>query len=149
MKIVTIFTDGACKGNPGPGGWAAVMVYEEYEREIFGHCELTTNNRMELEAAIQALGSLKESCFVKLYTDSAYLENGVSKWLTVWKNRDWTTNGGHNVRNADLWKKLDFLASSHKVQVFRIKGHANIPKNIRCDKLAKTAAKSPQKAVAS
>lgn len=137
MKNVTIYTDGACKGNPGPGGWAATLIYGSTLREIKGGVAATTNNRMELQAAIEALEALKEPCRVELYSDSSYLRNGVVKWIEKWRARGWFTNGNHPVRNQDLWKKLDMVQKRHSITWHWLKGHADNPFNTRCDRLAK------------
>jgi len=136
MKRVTIHTDGACRGNPGPGGWAATLDCGTHHRELSGGAPATTNNRMELQAAIAALSSLKEPCEVAFYTDSEYLKNGMSSWLSMWKRHGWKTASKEPVKNGDLWHQLDFLASSHKVDWHWLKGHAGHPGNERCDLLA-------------
>ena len=138
MKQVTIYTDGACSGNPGPGGWAAVLMYGNREKEISGYVKSTTNNRMELFAVIQALRSLKESCDVTIYTASAYVAEAFLKsWITSWQKNDWKTNGKAEVKNQDLWKALLFEVNKHKVAFVRVKGHADNEYNNRCDKLAR------------
>lgn len=137
MKKVTIYTDGACSGNPGEGGWGAVLKYGPHEKEISGYEENTTNNRMELVAAIEALSMLKEPCIVELYSDSAYLVNAFNKgWVEKWKLNGWTTSGKEEVKNIELWKKLDELTKRHKVTWIKVKGHSDNEYNNRCDKLA-------------
>ena len=136
LKKITIFTDGGCLGNPGPGGWAAVLRYEELEREISGGEPATTNNRMELKAAIGGLSSLKEACEVTLYTDSQYLRQGITTWIHQWKVRGWITSSRQPVKNADLWQGLDIQTKRHKVTWKWLKGHAGHSGNERCDGLA-------------
>lgn len=132
MKQVTIYSDGACEGNPGPGGWAAVLVYGEKKKEIAGAEIATTNNRMELRAAIEALGALKEPCEVEFYTDSEYVRNGITAWIHSWKRKGWKKP----IKNQDLWKALDAAAGRHKVKWHWVRGHAGNPLNERCDTLA-------------
>ncbi|MDX2080785.1 MAG: ribonuclease HI [Terrimicrobiaceae bacterium] len=136
MKKVVIHTDGGCHGNPGPGGWAAVLEYGVHRREISGGVAATTNNRMELQAAIEALRSLKEPCEVEFYTDSQYVKNGVTSWIAMWKRSNWTTKARQPVKNADLWRDLDAQASRHRIRWLWLKGHAGNPANERCDELA-------------
>ena len=136
MKKVTIHTDGGCHGNPGPGGWAAVLEYGERRRELSGGEPATTNNRMELRAAIEALNALKEGCEVELFTDSAYVKNGVTKWLAGWKRNQWRTQSKQPVKNQDLWMALDAAVSRHRVSWHWLKGHAGHAGNERCDELA-------------
>ena len=136
MRKVTIHSDGACRGNPGPGGWAATLNYGIRHKEISGGVPATTNNRMELQAAIEALSALKEPCEVEFYTDSEYLKNGMSSWLTKWKQNGWKTKSKKSVKNGDLWRKLDSLASQHKVDWHWLRGHSGYPGNERCDQLA-------------
>ncbi len=131
MKHVEIYTDGACRGNPGPGGWGAILVYQGREKELSGGEAETTNNRMELTAAIRALSALKEPCQVTLTTDSTYLCDGASKWLPAWRDR-----GFSKVKNTDLWLLLDHLLITHDVTFVWVKGHDGHPYNERCDKLA-------------
>jgi len=138
MKKVTIYSDGACHGNPGPGGWAAVLIYGRHRREISGACPATTNNQMELIAAIQALRALKQSCEVELYTDSQYVRLGMIDWMPKWKAKGWR-RGKSPVKNLDLWQALDAEAGRHKIHWHWVKGHANIPENERCDELANQA----------
>jgi ribonuclease HI len=137
MKRVVIYSDGACKGNPGPGGWAAVLRFNGAEKEISGGVPATTNNRMELQGAVEALKILKESCLVSFYTDSSYLRNGVTKWIAQWLDRDWMTRGSQTVKNQDLWKELYFAAQRHRVTWFWTRGHSTNPDNNRCDRLAR------------
>ncbi len=136
MKAVTAYTDGACRGNPGPGGWGAILRYGENERELQGGERQTTNNRMELMAAIQALGALKEPCRVALYTDSRYVRDGITRWLPDWRRRGWQTRAKKPVKNQDLWIRLDDLARTHEVAWHWVKGHAGHPGNERADALA-------------
>ena len=144
-KQVTIYTDGACSGNPGPGGWGCVLMYKEHTKESSGGVENTTNNRMEITAALEALKLLKEPCQVDLYTDSAYLCNALEKkWLETWSKNGWKTASKSNVENQDLWKELLAAMSQHEIRFHKVKGHADNEYNNRCDKLAREAA---QKAV--
>lgn len=133
---VEIYTDGACKGNPGPGGWGALLNAGGQEKELFGGETLTTNNRMELTAVIQALAALKRPSRVRLHTDSQYVQLGVSKWLANWKRRGWRTAEGRAVKNADLWRRLDELARDHAVEWIWVRGHAGDQGNERADALA-------------
>jgi ribonuclease HI len=133
---VEIYADGACKGNPGPGGWGAVLRFGDQEKELFGGEPATTNNRMELTAVISALGALKRPCKVVLYTDSQYVQKGISEWIHGWKARNWMTSAKAPVKNADLWKALDIVAAKHQVQWRWVKGHAGHPGNERADALA-------------
>lgn len=136
MKVVEIFTDGACKGNPGPGGWGAVLRYRGQEKSLFGGEPQTTNNRMELRAAIEALAALHEPCEVVLTTDSQYVRKGITEWLAQWKRRDWRTAAKQPVKNVDLWQRLDEEASRHKVSWHWIKGHSGHRENELADALA-------------
>ena len=137
MKTVTLYTDGACSGNPGPGGWGAVLIYGSFRKELSGACADTTNNRMELTAAIEALNALKESCKVDLYTDSAYLCRSFNEaWLDRWIANGWKTAAGKPVENQDLWKWLLTVMQPHQVTIIKVKGHADNPWNNRCDELA-------------
>ena len=136
---VEIYTDGACSGNPGPGGWGAILRYREAEREISGFEPLTTNNRMELTAAIVALEALKRPCGVALYTDSLYLRDGITRWLTNWKARGWQTADKKPVKNLDLWQRLDAAAAPHRIAWHWVRGHAGHPENTRADALARGA----------
>jgi len=134
--LVTIYTDGACRGNPGPGGWAAIMRYGKHEKAISGGEKDTTNNRMELRAALEALRSLTEPCRVVLYTDSEYLKKGITLWMPGWKRRNWRRKGG-KLANVDLWMKLDEEMARHEVRWRWVKAHAGITLNERVDKLAR------------
>ena len=136
MSLVTIYADGACRGNPGPGGWGALLKYGDQEKKIWGGESDTTNNRMELTAAIKALESLKRSCDVELYTDSNYVKQGITEWLPSWKLRGWKNASKKPVKNQDLWQRLDTLAAQHKVAWHWIKGHSGHPGNEMADKLA-------------
>lgn len=139
MKKVTIYSDGACQGNPGPGGWAALLIYGKNRKEISGACPATTNNRMELTAAIQGLKTLKEPCEVEFWTDSEYVRQGVSEWLPNWKRRGWRTAKKKPVKNVDLWQALDEAAGRHQVHWHWVRGHNQQPENERCDELATQA----------
>ena len=139
-KQVTIYTDGACSGNPGPGGWGCVLMYNQHKKESSGSAEDTTNNRMEITAALEALKLLKEPCQVDLYTDSAYLCNALEKkWLETWSRNGWKTASKSNVENQDLWKELLIQLQRHDVKFHKVKGHADNEFNNRCDKLAREA----------
>lgn len=142
-KQVEIFTDGSCLGNPGPGGYGVVLRYKQHEKHLNGGYTLTTNNRMELMAAIVGLQSLKESCDVILTTDSQYVRQGITQWIHNWKKRNWKTADKKDVKNADLWKKLDIETQRHQVQWQWVKGHAGHPENEKCDELARSAAEKP------
>lgn len=135
-KTVEIFTDGACSGNPGPGGWGAVLRYEGHEKELSGGEEVTTNNRMEMLAAIKALEELKRPCKVRLHTDSRYLQQGVNQWLEGWKRNGWKSASKKPVKNQDLWQRIDELAGKHDIEFVWLKGHAGHPENERADRLA-------------
>lgn len=137
--IVEIFTDGACRGNPGPGGWGAVLRFNGTERELFGGEAHTTNNRMELTAAIRALEALKRRCRVRLTTDSKYVQQGITEWLPGWKRRNWKNSARQPVKNIDLWQELDRLAAQHDIDWHWVKGHAGHPENERADQLANRA----------
>lgn len=137
MKKVDIYTDGACSGNPGKGGWGAILIYNSIEKELSGFETETTNNRMELMAAIKALSALKETCEVDLYSDSAYLCNAIqNNWLDDWKSKNWRIGTKNEIKNIDLWEELINLINIHKVTFFKVKGHADNIYNNRCDKLA-------------
>ncbi len=137
MKSVEIFTDGACSGNPGPGGWGTILRYGEHEKELSGGDAETTNNRMELTAAIMGLSSLKESCDVTLYSDSKYLIDAIDKgWVYKWKENGWMRNKKDKAQNTDLWEKLLSLLEKHKVTLVWVKGHDGHAENERCDRLA-------------
>lgn len=135
-RKVIIYTDGACSGNPGPGGWGAILTYGKHEKEIYGGETLTTNNRMEMTAAIRALQALKKASNIDLYTDSVYLKDGVNKWLTGWKNNGWRTSDKKPVKNIDLWQELDIELTKHNINWHWIKGHSGHAGNERADKLA-------------
>jgi ribonuclease HI len=139
MKHVIIYTDGACRGNPGPGGWGALLRYGKKEKTLFGAESDTTNNRMELTAAIQALAALSEPCMVELHTDSTYVQKGITEWLPGWKKKNWKKADKKPVKNADLWQLLDHEASRHTVNWFWVKGHSNHPENDKADALANQA----------
>jgi ribonuclease HI len=145
VKKVVIHTDGACHGNPGPGGWAASLEYGEHQRELSGGVPATTNNRMELQAAIGGLTALKESCAVDLFTDSEYLKNGVLSWMKNWKRNGWMTKAKKPVKNVDLWRELDGQVSRHQVSWHWLKGHAGHAGNERCDELATLAVEEIKK----
>lgn len=136
---ITIYTDGACSGNPGPGGWGAVLLFKGSEKEISGGEPATTNNRMELKAAIEGLNALKRSCAVDLYTDSQYVMKGITSWMHSWKRRGWKTADNKPVKNDDLWRALDEAVSRHEVQWHWVRGHADDPLNHRVDELAVAA----------
>ncbi len=137
MTVVEIYTDGACSGNPGPGGWGALMRWDDHEREIKGGAPATTNNRMELTAAIEALDALKRPMTVRLHTDSTYVRDGITKWLKNWKANDWKTANRKPVKNIDLWQRLEAAAARHDVEWFWVRGHAGHPENERADQLAR------------
>ncbi len=137
LPLVEIWTDGACSGNPGPGGWAAILRFGDSEKEVSGGEDPTTNNRMELMAAIAALEALKKPCRVRLTTDSKYVQQGISEWLKGWKARGWKTAGKQPVKNQDLWQRLDQAVGLHLVEWLWVKGHAGHPENERCDELAR------------
>ena len=140
MKQVEIFTDGACKGNPGPGGWGAVLRMGGHEKELSGHAPATTNNRMELSAVIEALNALKSPCEVALHTDSRYVIDGITKWIFGWQKNGWKNAAKKPVLNIDLWQALLIAARPHKISWHWVKGHAGHPENERADKLASDAA---------
>ena len=137
MKHIEIFTDGACSGNPGPGGWGAILRWNGNEKELSGGEAETTNNRMELMAAISALESLKEPCSADLYTDSSYVRDGIGKWMFGWKKNGWRTADKKPVKNLELWQRLDEARKRHKVEWHWVKGHAGHPENERADELAR------------
>ncbi|MBO6061252.1 MAG: ribonuclease HI [Clostridia bacterium] len=142
MKRVTIYTDGACSSNPGPGGWAAILMYKTVRREISGNAEQTTNNRMEITAAMKALEALKESCIVDIYTDSAYLHDTFQKhWIDNWVKRGWLKADKKPVENRDLWERMLVLVNKHSVTWHKVKGHAENEFNNRCDELARSEIK--------
>ena len=136
LKRITIYTDGGCEGNPGPGGWAAVLFWNGRTKEISGGEPATTNNRMELQAAIGGLTTLKEPCEIEFYTDSEYLRKGITEWIAGWKVRGWQTRGKTPVKNCDLWRALDAARTGHKIEWRWVKGHAGHEHNERCDTLA-------------
>ena len=137
MKEVTLYTDGACSGNPGKGGWGAVLIYKEYKKEMSGGEVETTNNRMELTAAIEGLSALKEPCRVKLYSDSKYLIDGITKgWARSWREKGWKKSDGKPALNVELWEKVLELDEYHEIEYIWVKGHAGNPYNERCDRLA-------------
>ena len=136
MKKVEIFTDGACRGNPGPGGWGALLRYGDVERELFGGELNTTNNRMELQAAIEALKALSRPCSVDLTTDSVYVRNGITTWMDNWKKKGWRTAARKPVKNVDLWQALDNESQRHQVRWHWVKGHSGHAENERADQLA-------------
>ncbi len=141
MKKVQLITDGACLGNPGPGGWAAILRYNEHTKEMWGCEKHTTNNRMELLAAIEGLRALNEGCEVEIVTDSEYLKNGITSWIKGWKRNGWMTKARKPVVNQDLWQALDEEAGRHKTEWTWTKGHASHADNNRCDELATKAAR--------
>ena len=136
MKTVNIYTDGACRGNPGVGGWGALIEYENHNKEIFGGEKLTTNNQMELMAAIQGLKALSEKCIVNLTTDSKYVMDGINSWIKNWKMNSWKNSQKQNVKNKDLWIQLDKLNEQHDVRWHWVKGHSGHPQNELADQLA-------------
>ena len=136
-KSVVIYTDGACSGNPGPGGWGAILVHGDREKELKGGEAETTNNRMELTAAIEALNALKGGCSVDLHTDSNYLKDGITSWIKNWKRNGWRTANKKPVKNADLWERLEAARERHDVRWHWVKGHAGHPENERADALAR------------
>jgi ribonuclease HI len=136
---VEIFADGACSGNPGPGGWAAILRYRRVEKELSGSEPNTTNNRMEMVAAIKGLEALKRRCRVRLYSDSQYLRDGITKWIDGWKRRGWRTADNKPVKNIDLWQRLDCAAAGHEISWIWVKGHAGHRENERADALARAA----------
>jgi len=138
-KAVVIYTDGACSGNPGPGGWGSVMLYRGHRRELSGGEKQTTNNRMEMMAVIAALETLKRSCKVCVHTDSTYVMKGMTEWLENWKARGWKTAAKKPVLNEDLWRRLDEAAARHEVEWRWVKGHSGVPENERADELARKA----------
>jgi len=135
--VVDIFTDGACSGNPGPGGWGVVLRWDGHEKELHGGERATTNNRMELMAAIKALESLKRAVTVRLHTDSQYVKKGITEWIHDWKRRGWRTADKKPVKNIDLWQRLDAALAEHEIQWIWVRGHAGHPENERADALAR------------
>lgn len=143
MKKVTIYTDGACSGNPGPGGWAAILIYNEHKKEIAGGEKETTNNRMELMAVVKALETLKQECEINIYSDSAYLVNAFENgWIYNWELNGWRTKGKEPVKNQDLWEVIYDYSRKYKINWFKVKGHSDNEYNNRCDKLARDQIKS-------
>ena len=145
MKEIKIYTDGSCLGNPGPGGYGAILVYKNNEKEIYDGFFNTTNNRMELMAPIMALSKLKEPCNVKIITDSKYVKNGITSWIFNWKKNNWKTSSKKDVKNKDLWQMLDIALNKHNVTWEWVKAHNGHLENERCDALAKKGALSPNK----
>ena len=142
MKRVEVFTDGACSGNPGPGGWAAILIFRGAERELSGGEALTTNNRMEMTAVIQALGALTRPSKVILHTDSTYVMKGITEWIHGWKRKNWRTAAKEPVKNVDLWKRLDELCAAHQIKWVWVKGHSGHDGNERADALANKGVES-------
>ena len=138
-RRIEIYTDGACRGNPGPGGWGALLIAGDRRKTLHGGDPETTNNRMELTAAIEALNALKRPCKVNLHTDSRYVMHGITEWLDNWKQRGWKTAGKKQVKNEDLWRRLDEVLTEHHVQWRWVKGHSGVPENERADELARLA----------
>lgn len=141
MKKVQLITDGSCLGNPGPGGWACILRFNQHTKEMSGSERQTTNNRMELMAAISGLGALNERCHVEIVTDSQYVKNGITRWIRGWKRNGWITRTETPVVNRDLWEQLDTLASQHRTEWVWTRGHASHDDNNRCDELAQAAAR--------
>jgi ribonuclease HI len=139
MRHVEMFTDGACKGNPGPGGWGVLLRYQNHEKTLSGAEIQTTNNRMELTAVIHGLAALKESCNVDIVTDSQYVKNGLTLWMPKWKQNAWRNSTNKTVKNLDLWQRLDEEVKRHKVKWHWVKGHSGHPENERADELARKA----------
>ena len=143
MQKVTIYTDGACSGNPGPGGWAAVLIYGEHKKEISGGSKETTNNIMELTAILEALKALKTECEVELYSDSAYSVNAFNQgWIYNWIKKGWKTADGKEVKNKEIWQEIYGLTKKHKVNFNKVKGHSDVELNNRCDEMARNAIKT-------
>ena len=139
LKYIEIFTDGACRGNPGVGGWGAILIYKDHKKEISGYSQNTTNNIMELTAVIKSLDLLKEECHVVLTTDSNYVKDGITDWINTWKSNGWKTSNKKPVRNKELWEKLDGLSQKHYIEWKWVKGHSGHPGNEHADKLANEA----------
>ncbi len=142
MKSIKLVTDGSCIGNPGPGGWAAILRYGKHSKELRGSEARTTNNRMEMTAVVKGLQALREPCSVTLEIDSEYVKNGVTRWMKKWKRNGWMTAAKEPVKNQDLWQELDAALARHQVRWIWVKGHANHKDNNRCDKLARKAARA-------
>lgn len=140
---ITIYTDGACSGNPGPGGWGAILISGEHRKELFGGERETTNNRMELMAAIEALDALKRSSNVVLHTDSTYVKDGITKWIHGWRRSGWRTAAKKPVKNSELWQRLDEASKRHDIDWCWVKGHAGHPENERADELARSGVPQP------
>ncbi len=140
MKRITLITDGSCLGNPGPGGWAAILRYGDQKKELSGGASATTNNRMEMTAVLEGLNALKEPCQVVVEIDSQYVKNGITQWLPGWKKRGWKTASKEPVKNQDLWQALDEAVNRHTIEWKWVKGHADHADNNRCDELARSAA---------
>lgn len=138
VKTVEIYSDGACRGNPGPGGWAAILRFKGTEKVVSGFERHTTNNKMEMMAVIEALRTLKEPCSVKAHVDSQYLKNGITGWIKGWKRNGWKTKDGHPVKNRELWEALDDLVRKHQIEWVWVPGHSGHPENERCDELARS-----------
>ena len=136
MKKIDIYTDGACRGNPGPGGWGALLIYKDADKTIYGGEKNTTNNRMEMTAIIEALKIVKMDCDITLYTDSKYVMDGITKWLPNWKKKGWITSNKKPVKNKDLWQILEECINKHNIEWQWVKGHAGIPGNEKADELA-------------
>lgn len=139
MKKIVVYTDGACRGNPGPGGWGVLLRYDKHEKELYGAEADTTNNRMELMAAIKAIEAVTECCVIELWTDSQYVQKGITEWLPNWKARNWRTANRKPVKNADLWQHLEQVVESHQVSWHWVRGHSGHPDNERADELANRA----------
>ncbi|WP_371193140.1 ribonuclease HI [Glaciecola sp. SC05] len=142
MKKVTLYTDGSCLGNPGPGGYGALLIFGDHRKTLSGGFKHTTNNRMELLAPIEALNALSQACEVNIYTDSQYVKNGINQWINNWKRNNWLTSAKKPVKNVDLWKRLDEACTRHKLQWHWVKGHSGQPENELVDDLAREAAQS-------
>lgn len=140
MSRVTLYTDGACKGNPGPGGWGVVLFYGDHEKHLWGGEDDTTNNRMELRAAIEGLAALTRQCTVDLYTDSQYVRNGINQWMANWKRNGWRTSARKPVKNAELWQRLDELVQRHRIEWHWVRGHSGNDGNEQADALANRGA---------
>ena len=147
MKNIQIYTDGACSGNPGVGGWGAILIYNNVKKEIFDGDLDTTNNKMELTAVIKSLESLKEKCEVDLYTDSKYVKDGITQWIYSWKKNNWKNSKKEDVKNKELWQKLDALSKVHKINWFWVKGHGDTELNNRADELARAGIKKVKNSI--